>query len=114
MNVLSFKEKYERRYRALKFKIKLAYHRFMGDKYNIPSLIVAIALKYNAKAVLNKWLSKTKKLSELNYNKNILLYPVQMQPEFNLDVWGRRFNNQSQLVKEISQNLPDDWTLLIK
>lgn len=114
MNKLSLVEKYGRSYRALKFKAKLAYHRVMGDKYNIPSLSVALSLKKNAQAVLEKWLPKTKTLSELDPTKKILLYPVQMQPEFNLDVWGRKFNDQSALIKELSQCLPDDWIILIK
>lgn len=114
MNKLSMMEKYSRSYRALKFKAKLAYYRTMGDKYNIPSPFTSLALKKNAKAVLKKWLPKTKHLSELDPTKKVLLYPVQMQPEFNLDVWGRKFNNQSAVINELSQCLPNDWIILIK
>lgn len=113
MNKLSFKEKYGRSYRALKFKLKLAYHRVLGDKYNIPNLFTALELKRHAKNILEKWLSQTQELSNLR-DKNILLYPVQMQPEFNLDVWGRTYNDQAKLIKDISNNLPDNWVLLIK
>ncbi|MDG5800524.1 hypothetical protein QA597_09160 [Marinilabiliaceae bacterium ANBcel2] len=49
-----------------------------------------------------------------NQNKKILLFPMQMQPELNLDVWGNRFRDQEKLVKEIASVLPYDWILVVK
>lgn len=46
--------------------------------------------------------------------RKILLYPLQMQPEFNLEVWGYPNNKQEDVVLKLSESLPDDWVLILK
>ena len=37
-----------------------------------------------------------------------------MQPEANIDVWGRKYRDQTKLVEEISRNLPKGAVLYVK
>lgn len=56
-------------------------------------------------------------VSEQSINKNykfIILFPLQMQPEFNLDVWGSEFSNQEDVIKQISSILPEEVALYVK
>ena len=43
-----------------------------------------------------------------------ILYPLQMQPEANIDVWGRKYNNQLQLIKQLVGAAPEDVYLVVK
>ncbi len=43
-----------------------------------------------------------------------VLYPMQMQPEANLDVWGNRHRDQTVLIAAIADALPPGWDLLVK
>lgn len=114
MNKISAKEKRALKYRALKFKMKLFYTRLLGDRYNIPSPRAVMQVKKQSNMVLKKWLESVKTLEELPKGKKILLFPLQMQPEFNLDVWGRLYNNQVKVIEKLSRNLPENWVVVVK
>ena len=44
----------------------------------------------------------------------VVLYPMQMQPEANLDVWGNPHRDQTALIAQIADILPHGWNLLVK
>ena len=44
----------------------------------------------------------------------IVLYPLQMQPEANIDVWGFKYRDQLNLIKQICNVLPDNVLLVVK
>ena len=77
--------------------------RIKGEKYNTPSLFRKIFLEI----VLIKNIIKWKFISQpINKNKKFkILYPLQLQPEQNIDVWGYPYNNQTNLIKKISKTL---------
>ena len=43
-----------------------------------------------------------------------VLYPLQMQPEANIDVWGKAYRDQTVLIEKIAKQLPDNCTLYVK
>ncbi|WP_387463039.1 hypothetical protein [Photorhabdus sp. RM323S] len=106
----------------LSFKLKLLLNNLTsllswiyGEKYNTPSPIKKIKL--------NKLLRKNIEIWESNYavdkNKiedwsNVVLYPLQMQPESNIDVWGYPFNDQAENLKRLSDAIPKDNIIVIK
>lgn len=95
--------------------IRLTAAHYLGEKYNTPSPF----LKYK----LNKELHKQRDVWEKqickplaavkDWNKT-LLYPLQMEPEANLDVWGFPYNNQVDNIKSLLDVMPSDWQLIIK
>lgn len=87
---------------------------FKGEIYNTPSPLRKLIQDKKVKNVLNQWDKLSQNCSINLPNKNIVLYPLQMQPEANLDVWGNQFRDQTQLVKELATALPKDWYLVIK
>jgi hypothetical protein len=95
------------------FTLTISY--YLGERFNTPSPF----LKYK----LNKELAKSKKDWEAQAVKTLggikdwnktLLYPLQMQPEANLDVWGFPYNNQEENIQKLLSVMPSDWQLIIK
>jgi hypothetical protein len=43
-----------------------------------------------------------------------VLYPLQMQPEANVDVWGRPYNDQAAFIEQLSDILGDTAILFVK
>ncbi|WP_309498781.1 hypothetical protein [Sulfurovum sp.] len=87
---------------------------FKGEIYNTPSPLRKLAQDLKVKNTLRKWDKLAESSNQKLPTKNIILYPLQMQPEANLDVWGNQFRNQTQLAKELAAALPEDWHLVIK
>ena len=50
-------------------------------------------------------------LDQLN---NFAYFPLQFQPEANIDIGAVNFNNQLETLRLVAQNLPDDMTLVVK
>lgn len=106
------------------FQIKFIYKRILSifeslvsriyDKYNTPSVIEKIKIEFSCK----KNFSKFKQISTLdleNFSPNkTIVYPLQMEPESNLDVWAKLFNNQTKNIKTLREHLSPDITILIK
>lgn len=83
-----------------------------GERFNTASPFKKIALEVRKNNLRTNWNSKYVK--QIPLNKNILLYPVHMQPEANIDTWGRSYSDQQKLISSISNILPSDWVLLVK
>lgn len=84
-----------------------------GDSYNTPNPIVKYNIEKEKKINIAKWDNFAKEKITKN-NNFIVLYPLQMQPEANIDVWGRKYRDQLQLITEISSILPENVKLVIK
>ncbi|WP_157766049.1 capsular polysaccharide export protein, LipB/KpsS family [Aquimarina aggregata] len=94
-------------------KIKKIASYYKGDKYNIPNPFIKLNLEKEKKRNIEKWdLSSYSRVEK--DSKFAILYPLQMQPEANLDVWGRKYKDQSKLIRSISETIPDDAILFIK
>ncbi|MDO5978842.1 hypothetical protein [Flavivirga spongiicola] len=105
----NYKLKTKQKFKDLLVKV-IAYRN--GDK-NTPS-----PFHYIKRTVKNKAnQSRVKKISikTLPKTKSFkILYPMQMQPESNIDVYGHPFNNQLEIIKELSKQLQEDDELIIK
>lgn len=96
---------------ANKFKKIKGY--YVGDKYNTPSPF--------AKTKIEKQKNETKHIwdnlatSTINKSDKFkILYPLQVQPEENIDVWGRKRRDQLAVIQEIENNLPENAILYVK
>lgn len=96
---------------ANKFKKTLGF--YVGDKFNTPSPRVKLKIEKEKGKNINKWDALAyDKLEKNNLFK--ILYPLQVQPEENIDVWGRERRNQLEVIKEITDNLPSNTVLYVK
>lgn len=89
--------------------------RLRGEVYNTPSIAKKIALNKRLKKLIISWNKKSTKISEIAFmKKKIIMFPMQLQPEGNIDVWGQKYQDQTKLIKKIVQNLPNGWLLAVK
>ncbi|PQV49653.1 hypothetical protein CLV33_103291 [Jejuia pallidilutea] len=64
--------------------------------------------------VLFKWFVSETLIKDLPKNKKQLLFTLHKQPEASIDVIGRYYENQLELIKNIWRILPEDYILLVK
>lgn len=95
--------------------IRLSYEYFKGEKFNTPHPFVKYKIEKEKKTNIKYWetIVGTKKI-DINQSNTKVLYPLQFQPEANIDVWGRKHRNQFKLIKDIVNNLPLDTYLYVK
>jgi hypothetical protein len=53
-------------------------------------------------------------VSQIDKNVFSILYPLHLQPEANIDVWGRPRRNQLESIQNIANNLKGSQILYIK
>ena len=94
-------------------KIKKIKGFYLGDKYNTPSPFVKIKIEKQKNKTKDVWDNLATKEIEKS-GKFKILYPLQVQPEENIDVWGRERRNQLEVIKEITDNLPSNTVLYVK
>ncbi|PTU32369.1 hypothetical protein [Stenotrophobium rhamnosiphilum] len=83
----------------------------MGERYNTPSPQGKLALGAKVKANLASW----DRLAALPpRGAKVILYPLQLQPEANIDVWGRPYRDQVGLIRRISELAGDGVVVAIK
>lgn len=99
--------------RSLRDRFTILRGYLQGERFNTPAPLRKWLLDRKVKRNLAIWkkIVATKTVPEKH---RFLLYPMQMQPEANLDVWGQKFRNQAKLVHEIADCLPEQWHLLVK
>ena len=99
----------------LKDKVVRVIGRLGGEVYNTPSIIKKIALDKKLKKLIISWNKQSKNISEIVLmKKKIIMFPMHLQPEANIDVWGQKYQNQTKLIEKIIQNLPNGWLLAVK
>lgn len=88
----------------------------LGERYNTPSPWRKWLLDRKTKGNIKRWdeLSQKKPPTSQHERQCWALYPLQVQPEANIDVWGEKYRDQAELVKSIANSLPDNWGLLVK
>jgi hypothetical protein len=94
-------------------RLSLAY--YLGEKFNTPSPFKKFKLNKELTHLRDIWEKQaSNSLDNIEDWNKTLLYPLQMQPEANLDVWGFPYNNQLENIKKLLDVMPDDWQLIIK
>ncbi len=85
--------------------------RTAGERYNTPSALHKWRLHRKVRANLADWnqLARSPKFGE-----RTILYPMQMAPEANIDVWGRPHNDQIGVIKALLQAAPADVKIALK
>jgi len=97
----------------IKNKLLLTSSFLFGEKFNTPSPIKKIILDKEAYYLRRKWDKLSRDFKNQN-NKFYILFPLQLQPEANIDVWGYPHNNQLEVIKSIFKDLKKDEILVIK
>lgn len=84
-----------------------------GERFNTPSPVRKWSLQQQLRERRKAWevLASKKALPSGQF---VVCYPMQMQPEANIDVWGNRYRNQTRLIKDLAGQLPADVILAIK
>lgn len=85
--------------------------RLRGERYNTPSLRRKFALGRQLKRNMRRW----RALQNLPSNPQAtLLYPMQLQPEANIDVWGRPYSDQLAIIREMLAAAPPHFQVAVK
>lgn len=93
------KVKLSSRLTRLKELVKLTVSYYKGEHYDTPAPWVKRCIEQERKRNIARWnLLAEKQTGKLDASGFKILYPLQMQPEANIDVWGRKYNNQLQLI----------------
>ena len=85
--------------------------RWRGERYNTPSLSRKLALNRATRANLDRWAAAASIPADPD---RTILYPLQMQPENTIDVWGRPDWNQPDIVRRILAATPPDVKVALK
>lgn len=95
------------------YEMKVLRSRYQGAKYIIPSLFDKLKKDNEIKGLCKRWdaIANGKKNVDSNF---IIMYPMQMQPEANLDVWGHQYMNQLTTIKKLVDKTQEDVIILVK
>lgn len=76
-----------------------------GERYSSPPPLKKLELDRRVRAALEQWNSLHPDYRETlaDTTRMRLLYPMQLQPEANLEVWGRQYRNQSALIERLAR-----------
>lgn len=107
MKKVSFKKS-----KILKDKIKVLNGYLMGEKYNTPNPIIKYKIEKQKKKNIAAWDAKA--LLEIDKKCFSIVYPLHLQPEANIDVWGRSRRDQLDTIKKIASNLSGNQILYVK
>ena len=100
--------------RSIKDRLIILRGYVAGERYNTPAPWRKWFLDRQVQQRLKAWRQIATKKSGKSNGLRLALYPLQMQPEANLDVWGQGFRDQAKLVCQLADALPDGWHLRIK
>jgi len=85
--------------------------RLRGERYNTPSPLLKWRLGRQVKRRLAEWRDMERPLRS---GEGAILYPMQMAPEANIDIWGRPFNDQIDVIRRILAAAPNNVVVAIK
>ena len=86
-----------------------------GERFNTPSPARKMALQRMLKENLESWAALARMPDAAGPGTGpMILYPLQMQPEANIDVWGRPYSDQVTFVKRLLAALPEDGAVAVK
>jgi hypothetical protein len=87
--------------------------RLRGERFNTPSLLRKLQLGASQLRCVEEW-DRLAQLPSDSDTRKALLFPMQMQPETNVDSWGYPHSNQAALISAMEKHLPSDWVLWVK
>lgn len=101
-----------RRLRRLGGHLRTGWGWLSGDRYNTPSPWRKLALQRRLRVNLGTWQALARMPAD--GAGPIVLYPLQMQPEANIDVWGRPFSDQAAVIGRLLAAMPPQGRVAIK
>ncbi|MBO6532582.1 MAG: hypothetical protein JJ885_01575 [Muricauda sp.] len=93
-------------------KLKILKSYYNGEQFNTPSPFVKISLEKQKKKNIERWQEIA--VSDISSSTAAIVYALHMQPEANIDVWGRSHRNQLNTIKSIQTRLLNGQTLYVK
>ncbi len=102
-----------RAYETLRKNLQVTTCCFSGERYNTPSPISKIALELGQRMNRLRW----ERLSARPVSKNValkILYPLQLQPENNIDLWGNGYRDQTKLLAGLLRATDENSLLVVK
>ena len=93
-------------------RIGYYYQHLKGERYLTRSLLHNFKEKRLIKNNHVLWDQMAE--TSINSSEFVILYPLQYQPEYNLDVWGTQYRNQIETIRKIVANMPDGCVLYVK
>lgn len=86
-----------------------------GERYNTPAPWIKLRIERKKKELIGRWDALAEERSgHLSESRFRILYPMQMQPEANLDVWGRPYRDQLETIRQLVARTPPDVQILVK
>lgn len=86
-----------------------------GEHYNTPAPWVKLRIERQRRKLIRKWNALAESRNVVSFKNSFrLLYPMQMQPEANLDVWGRPYRNQLEMLHHLYDCLPAGAVIFVK
>jgi len=98
--------------KRLNDKVKIIKSYYKGERYNTPSPIIKLKIERRKEESIKRWYTFAK--NAVDKSKTAILFPMHMQPESNIDVWGRSHRDQFNTIKNIHKNLLENTILYIK
>lgn len=97
-------------------KLTHSYNYLMGERFCTPMPMKKIELDMHRGRLAKRWneIAEKESWEELIDGKTVIMYPMQMQPEANLEVWGYPYKDQTATIRIIADQLEDDEVLLVK
>lgn len=99
--------------KKVKDQFKKVYSYIKGERFNTPNPLIKYKLEKLKVSNILEWDNIAVNSIDED-TKFKVLYPLQMQPEANIDVWGRKHRNQSKLISKIANQLPKNAVLYVK
>ncbi len=111
MRSLSHSERPLRQLRWIITRARVWRGRLGGERYNTPSLRRKLALWRQVRANLAQWRLREGLPAQA---KRTILYPLQLQPEANMDVWGRPYSDQVAFIRALLAAAPSGVQIAVK
>lgn len=100
-----------RKLKQVRALAKTLWGRWRGERYNTPSLRVKLQLGRQLKKNIKRWADTARMPDE---TRPAVLYPLQMQPEANIEVWGRPFSDQLAVIQAMLAAMPSGGQIVVK
>jgi hypothetical protein len=104
-------KQFKNRFRYLSTRLRIIYARWKGERFNTPSVLCKWKLKRKTEKNIRLWQQHA---SNKITNQQAILYPLQMQPESNIEIWGRPYHNQVEVIKKLLAAAPLDYAIALK
>jgi hypothetical protein len=82
-----------------------------GERFNTPSPWRRVSMGWQLRRRLRRWDELARPLAP---GEKAILYALQMQPENNIDVWGRGFNDQTELIGALLRHASREVAVAVK